>query len=928
MRKNRAILYLLYGRSAKKKQPSKKSNLITFSIAGRTEQGNRNFHFSMLQRIESAIHLLDRTVPRFFLSPPATSPPPDHFGKRKMLRPPEPVIDSKPNFTYFAVFLYGEPAGMQLRVSRVILVQQHVQSAALPRQEHNMTSLAFFTESPAGRRFPAVGKHIRSRFPILGFFLLTIAMAHPASATTEAFSPAEPVYSAAAAVFSPAELAHPAATATPSPADLADPFIGSGGIGYEMGNIQPGAQAPFGMVRLGPDTSMLGGAPFYARPGGYYYLDLFIRGFSHTHLTGTGAEDYGNIRFTPVTKLDEATITDAGRSSRFLHATEEATPGYYAVTLDDPGVRAELTALPRSGYHRYTFEPDGGGFLLLDVSASLTADGCAGSGVAIDPDSLTVSGWIHNKGSLSGRFGGYTLYFHGLLDTPVNSFGTWKNGVISEGSYEEEGDDIGAWIGFDTPPDHTVFAAVGISYISIDQAARNLAAEMPGCDFDACRAEAAALWDAELEQITVTGGSEADREIFYSSLYRLKLMPTNFTEEGDLYAGFDGAAHQADGFSYYTDMSLWDTFRTFHPLMALIDPERANDMATSLVKMYEQGGDIPRWPLATGYTGCMIGTSADIVFADALAKGIDGFDVETAYEGCRLHATEPRPHAGRDGIGYYIEKGYCPVDLVSQGPSKTLEYAYADRALANFAKTLGYDDDYEMFLARSYNYRNTWFGPRNFFRGRNDNGTWHFPFLPTWVFDEEFIEGDAWHWLWSVPHDVPGLIDLFGSEAAFLRKLGNFFHLASISPDTPLPDQYYWHGNEPDIHAAYMFNYTERPDLTQKWVHWIMDTKYGTGPDGLDGNDDGGTLSAWYIFSALGFYPIAGSDWYLTGSPRFEEARVLLPGGELIVSTRNFAPGNIYVRSVRLNGELLSRPFFRHAEIASGGSLEFEMESP
>ncbi len=756
----------------------------------------------------------------------------------------------------------------------------------------------------------------------------TVDAAHPAAAMHQvATYPAEAVYSATthqAAAAYPAAAMHQA-EATPSSADLADPFIGSGGLGYEMGNIQPGPQAPFGMVRLGPDTSLLGGPPFYARPGGYYYLDLFIRGFSHTHLTGTGAEDYGNILFMPVRELDEETITDVGRSSPYSHATEEASPGYYAVTLDDPDVRVELTALPRSGYHRYTYEPGEDAYLLFDVSHSLTDDGCADSRVTIDPDSLTISGWIHNKGSLSGRFGGYVLYFYGLLDTPVLSCGTWKDGVISEGVLEQQGTDIGAWIGFDSSAGGTVFAAVGLSYISVSQAARNLAAEMPGYDFDACRAEAAALWDAELDVMTVSGGTEDDRRIFYSSLYRLFLMPTNFTEEGGLYAGFDGAVHEADGFTYYTDLSLWDTFRTFHPLMALIDPVRANDMAISLVKMYEQGGDIPRWPLATGYTGCMIGTSADIVFAGALAKGIDGFDVETAYEGCRLHAVEPRPNAGRDGIEYYIEKGYCPVDLVSRGPSKTLEYAYADRALAGMAKTLGYDDDYEMFLERSRNYENIWFGLRKFFRGRNDDGTWYFPFIPTWPFDEEFVEGDAWHWLWSVPHDVPGLIELFGSETAFVRKLANFFFMASIAPDTPLPDQYYWHGNEPDIHAVYMFNYACRPDLTQKWVHWIMDTKYGTGPDGLDGNDDGGTLSAWYIFSALGFYPLAGSDWYLLGSPRFEEAVVHLPEGDLVVVAENFAPGNIYVQETILNGAPLQRPFFRHGEIVNGGLLEFRM---
>lgn len=709
------------------------------------------------------------------------------------------------------------------------------------------------------------------------------------------------------------------------PIDYVDPMIGSGGLGYEMANLQPGPQAPFGMLRLGPDTSLLGVPPLFERPGGYYHLDQYIRGFSHTHLQGTGAEDYGNILFMPVTEISDEKVVESGYSSSFSHDTEIAAPGYYAVTLEDPGVRAELTATAHAGFHRYTFEPGDDMFILVNASHSLTIDGCVNSYVEIDSAGSRVNGWIHNKGALSGRFGGYTLYFAAQFEKQPESFGVWSDGIIEPGITSKEGNAIGGWLGFGKATGESLQARVGISYISIEQAILNLETEIREWDFDLIRQETEDLWREEFDNATVYGGTAADRQIFYTALYHLKVMPTDFTETGGLYVGFDGEVHQAEDFTYYSDMSLWDTFRSFHPLLALIDPERQLDMVKSLVKMYEQGGDIPRWPLAMGYTGSMIGTSADIVIAGSYLKGINGFDAELAYEGLRLHATEPRPNAGRDGIEYYMSMGYCPSDLVGAGPSKTLEYAYNDWALAGLAWSLGYVEDSEMFLERSLNYQNHWYGLRNFMRGRNEDGSWHFPFFPLYVFDEDYIEGDAWQWLWFVPHDVPGLIDLFGSTSGFLDKLEKFFYMASIMPDTPLPDNYYWHGNEPDIHAVYMFNYAGRPDLTQKYVHWIMDTKYGTGPDGLDGNDDGGTLLAWYIFSSLGFFPLAGSEYYLVGSPRFRAARIRTGGNDLIMVAPDASAENIYVQAAYLNGERLEKPCFSHDQVAAGGMLRFVM---
>jgi predicted alpha-1,2-mannosidase len=402
--------------------------------------------------------------------------------------------------------------------------------------------------------------------------------------------------------------------------------------------------------------------------------------------------------------------------------------------------------------------------------------------------------------------------------------------------------------------------------------------------------------------------------------------------------GFDKKVHTAYSFRYFTDLSLWDTFRTLHPLYNLIAVDDQRDMMISLVEMAKQGGWLPRWPSGYGYTGSMLGTPADITIADAWLKGIRGFDVEYAYQTMRETALGPTPKGaefpGRRGIESYLKYHYCAADEMDESVSKTLEYSWADFAISQLARALGKDEDAALFAAHSQYYRNTWNSETKYFQPRNADGTFtdFKPLLLTYLdrkekYTDDYTEGSALQWRWAVPFDPQGLISLFESREYFVTELNDFFENSNPKLAEINPRPYYWHGNEPDIHAAYLFNEAGRPDLTQKWVRWIMDYKYSTTYEGLDGNDDGGTLSAWFIFSSMGFYPIAGSDIYQLGTPLFKEAVINMNGKKLRIKAKNYTPENFYVKKIWLNGILLNRSWIKHAEIANGGLLEFEMTS-
>jgi len=726
------------------------------------------------------------------------------------------------------------------------------------------------------------------------------------------------------------------------PVRRVNPFIGTGGIPWVCGHNFPGAMTPFGMVRLGPETASIVTRSRALNTSGYYYGDDQLLGFSHTRLNGTGATDGGHFLVIPTRDLIEPSQLKAGYTTSFSHSDEMAEPGYYSVVLRDIGARVELTATPRVGVHRYTFDETRGAgsraHLMLDVSNALGGRRSGEGSVRVLPGAREVEGTIKTYGTFAGRYGGLRVYFVARSRVPIKRFGTWIGETRVEGREMAEGDRVGVDLGFDLPVGGgSVELALAISHVSVANARANLDEETRGREFDTIRRETLRAWEERLSTIQIEGGSERDREIFYTALYRTFQMPTLFQDVNGEYIGFDRKTHRAEGFRYYTDFSMWDTFRTVHPLYTLIASAEQQDFMNSLVRMLEQGGWLPRWPSGHGYSNSMLGTPADIVMAEAYLKGIRGFDIEKAYQAMRrtaLGATPPgAAFSGREGVDAYLKHGYCPSDRMEESVARTLEFAWSDRAIALLAERLGHREDAALFRGHAGNYRNLWNPATQYFQPRDAAGRFFEPFKPKLLtyldlkgkYTKAYVEGSALQWRWAVPHDAEGLIGLFRSREYFAEQLNAFFAEADSARGGWNPGPNYWHGNQPDIHAAYLFNDAGRPDLTQKWVRWILENKYSDTYDGLDGNDDGGTLSAWYVFSALGFYPVAGTDRYELGAPLFERATMRLKDGVLRVETENHAPRRWAVRRVRLNGEILERRWIRHSEIERGGTLRFEM---
>jgi predicted alpha-1,2-mannosidase len=715
------------------------------------------------------------------------------------------------------------------------------------------------------------------------------------------------------------------------PAPLAryvNPFIGTGGAGYGQGSTYPGPAMPHGMIHPGPDTSTSGKSIGFAHCSGYYYADTEIDGFSHTRLEGTGVPDLGNILLMPLTAVSADGLANEGYRSAFSHASEEAKPGYYAVTLDTSGVRVEITSGYRAAMHRWTY-PDGATpFVLLDLAHSLGDSGTVESASAHMDTDGTVHGFVHFLGGMSGRDGGNKPYFALRVDRATVKVQAWSANALSDGTSVDTPDGK-LVLGVDGSGG-TVQVKIALSYVSEDEAVKNLDAEAPAWDFEKMRQEAEAAWETVLGQIRVSGGTDDELTMFYSSLYRSFLMPTLYTEASGAYMGFDHAAHQADGFTYYSDFSLWDTFRTVHPLMNLIAPERARDFALSMNRMAAEGGSYDRWPLGTSYTGTMTGDWAANVIAESYLKGITDVEPDFAFAHLMAQADAPLPAGsrgpGRAHIDQFIALGWVPDQA-----SVTLEYAYNDWALSRFARALGRNEDADRYAARAANYKNTWDAATGFMQPRSADGSFAAAFDPT-VQMSGYVEGDGWQWSWMAPQDPDGLIALFGTPADFADKLSQFFEGSKLFSGAPtqtrllLPDAYYWHGNEPDLHAAYMFEDAGRPDLTQKWVRAILNAAYGPGPDGLPGNDDGGTMSAWHLFTALGFYPLAGGVEYWVGSPRFPHALIHRAEGDIEIRAPGASADAIYVGRALVNGEALHGRF-SHDTIRHGAVLEFDMQT-
>ena len=716
----------------------------------------------------------------------------------------------------------------------------------------------------------------------------------------------------------------------PSLVKFVDPFIGTGGDLFNVGNALPGATLPFGLVKVSPDTTPgVGSPPGFQHCSGYFYKDQYLYGFSHNHLHGTGAADYGNILVFPATTM----ISDATNRKRhvmpFSKTDEVAEPGYYAVTIENPRVRAEFTATERCAYHRYSFlNSEVVGAIVFNVASGLLDAKSGGGFVQVADDGLVLQGKNHNIGEFSGRYGGFEVFFVAKFSRMPEQHGVFldeelmRNSAYVEAPSDNNG--FGAWALFDISSDNIVEVKVCLSYCDVDGARLAMETELGDRKFEEVKKEASEAWEWELSRFEIFGGDDTLDRIFYTAVYHSLQMPTIWSDVDGSYRGFDRAVHKAQDFVYYTDMSLWDTFRTLHPLLTLMFPERQRAMLKSLEMMQKQGGYVPKWPMGMGDTGSMIGQHGASVVADSFLKGIQDFDVDALYETLKAQADSPTPaggYGGRDCFPWFVDPkyGYCPADKVEGSVSKTLEYAFNDYCLSRLADALGFSEDAERFMARSKNYKNLWDAETGFFRPRHEDGSFVSPFSPDgWEDNKAYVEGTAWQYLWFVPHDQQGLMALFGGSEPFASKLEQFFSLAKENFSFLAPTAWYFHGNEPDLHAPFMFIGASEPEKTAKWASWVLEANYKDTWDGLVGNDDAGTLSAWFVLVASGLYPWVCSTLYYVFPPAFEKVIWHLPEGDLTIEKdRQDEAGLVPF----WNGTELERWWIEHENLKKGGHL-------
>ncbi len=734
-------------------------------------------------------------------------------------------------------------------------------------------------------------------------------------------------------------------------AKYVDPMIGTA----KMGHTYPGATVPFGSVQLSPDTDTI---PYgvnghynpdvYKYCAGYQYADSTIVGFSHTHFSGTGHSDLGDLLVMPtVGKLQlnpgTATDPDSGYRSRFSHSEEDAEAGYYSVNLKDYNIKAELTATTRVGMHQYTFPKSEEAHIILDLKAGIYNydEKNVWTIVRVENDTL-ITGYRQTSGWARTR----KVYFAMSFSKPFKSYGQekqkaqvyrgfWGRFDQTKNFPEMAGEDLRLYFDFDTKENEAIKVKMALSPVSTEGAVNNMKAEIPGWDFEKVKAEARAQWNKELHKVTVETLEESDKTNFYTAMYHAFLGPTVYMDVDGKYMGLDRNVHQADGFTNYTSFSLWDTYRALHPLFNILQPDRNQDMIQSMLAHQEQSVHhmLPVWSHYGNENWCMIGYHSVSVIADAIVKGNADFDENEALDAC-VQSARTRYF---DGIGDYIDDGYVPEDKSGASVSKTLEYAYDDWAIAQAAKKLGRSDIYDEFIKRSANYKNVYDVKTGFMRPKLADGTFKQDFDALNTHGQGFIEGNSWNYSLYVPQDPKGLIDLMGGKERFTTHLDSLFTME-------LPDKYfentedisregiignYVHGNEPSHHVAYLYDWTDKPYKAQDKIRMILKEKYKTGDDGLSGNDDFGQMSAWYLFSSLGFYPVApGSVDYALGSPAVKEATLHLEGGKtFMVVAKNQSDKNVYVKKVELNGKVLQKPFITHADVMNGGKLTFYMSS-
>ena len=728
--------------------------------------------------------------------------------------------------------------------------------------------------------------------------------------------------------------------------EYVNPIIGTDGMGHTF----PGACVPFGIVQLSPDTDTIPHningiyqKRVYEYCAGYQYKDSTIVGFSHTHFNGTGHSDLGDILIMPTTgelKLNPGTSShpENGYRSRFSHETEKASPGYYEVMLDDYNIKAQLTATKRTGVHKYTF-PAEDGRIILDLNHGIyNYDGkTLWAQIRVENDTLITGYRITNGWARTN----YT-YFAISFSKPIRNYGYqdmdeiryngfWRKFPINNNFPEMAGRKVVSYFEFDNTENPELVVKVALSATSTDGALKNLQVETAGKDFEQLALEAAESWNRQLSSLIIEG-TDDQKAMFYTSYYHTLINPSVYMDVDGKYRGLDHNIHQADDFTNYTVFSLWDTYRAEHPFLMLMKPDEARDMVMSMIRHYQQSvhGLLPIWSHMANDNWCMSGYHAVSVLADAIAKGAD-IDMDEALDA--MLSTSKVTYL--DGLGEYMERGYVPFDLSYTAASTTLEYCYDDWTIYQTAMSMGGEDVAAEYKQRAMNYQNIYDPELGFARPRHKDGSFKKEFDVLQTHGEGFIEGNSWNFSFHVPHDVIGVMELMGGEKEFVRKLDELFAMH-------LPGEYYEaneditsecliggyvHGNEPSHHIPYLYAWTLQPWKTQYWVREIMNRMYKNHIRGLSGNDDCGQMSAWYLFTAMGFYPVCpGTDQYVIGAPYLPYVKLSLPNGKTFeIKAKGVSDKKRYVKAVLLNGKPYSKMYITHSDIVNGGVIEFIM---
>lgn len=701
-----------------------------------------------------------------------------------------------------------------------------------------------------------------------------------------------------------------------TPIDYVDPFIGTGFHGHTY----PGATVPYGAVQLSPDTR----TGNWDACSGYHYSDSTIIGFSHTHLSGTGCADLADILFHPTTK--GAQLTPKGyifSPLAFSHDDEKASVGYYSVNFKEEGIKAELTATKYAGMHRYTFQKDKNAIIIIDHSHLLENETIDMASFSVN-GKTEVSGMRRTQGWVTNQY----VYFVAQFSKEFLKAQLINNGKeIDLGAIPEAGGNLQIVLDFGTSDGTPIIAKVGVSIVSEENARENLNNDIKDFDFDAVHQRARDMWTEVLSDIVVEGGTEAQLKNFYTAQYHTKIVPNIVSDVNGDYRRHNMSIEKSDAPRYST-LSLWDTFRAWNPLMTLTNKALVNDMINSMLDMYKysEKKELPLWPLSAGETGTMIGYHAVSVIGDAYMKGIRDYDVELAFK-----AMKRSSDINSKGSDYYVKYGFIPSNIKRESVSCLLEYAYDDWVIAQMAKDLGKEDDYKEYMKRAHNYINVFDGATKFFRGKQMDGNWEPNFNP-FEPGRAYTEATAWQYRFFVPHDVNGMVQLFGGMDAFEKELDSLFTVeggvdGEMVDITGLIGQYA-HGNEPSHHMAYLYNFIGRPWKTQELTRRLLDEMYSPTPEGIVGNEDCGQMSAWYILTSLGMYPVApGSGEFALTTPLFEKATIKLANEKSLEIKANNPAKNVYIDKVLLNGNEIKENYITYNQIMGGGLLEFQLSS-